>query len=90
MKDITLTEFWRNKDHLAIHCGTRTKATTLLNAFDKLGKRWDSDYSYLDRDYYSIYHQDTCYLNNHTFAPYDWCEKMGYIIFEFDTVDLEN
>ena len=90
MKDITLSEFWRNKDHLVIHCDTKQKANILLNAFDKLGKKWSSDMSYLDRDYYSIYKQNTCYSNDNEYAPYDWYEKNGYIIFEFDAVDLEN
>ena len=90
MKDITLSEFWRNKDHLVIHCDTEEKANKLLKAFDKLGKKWSSGRSYLDCDYYIIYKQNTCYSNIGEYAPYDWYEKNGYIIFEFDAVDLEN
>lgn len=90
LKKITLTEFWASKEKLAIHCDTEEKAKTLLNAFDKLGKKWNSYMSYLDRDYYSIDKQNTCYSNDNRYAPYDWYEKNGYTIYEFDEVDLEH
>ena len=46
--------------------------------------------SYLDRDYYSVYKQNTCYSNNGVYSYYEWYEKNDYIIYEFDEVDLEN
>ena len=91
-KKITLTKFWNNKEkkRMAIHCDTKEKAKTLLNAFDKLGKRWYCGYSYLNIDYYSVYHQDTCYSNNNQYGSYDFYRGSNYKIYEFDEVDLEN
>lgn len=90
LKKITLTEFWASKEKLAIHCDTEEKANELLQAFHKLGKKWSSDMSYLDCDYYSIYKQNTCYSNDNAYAYYNWYRKNGYTIYEFDEVDLEN
>ena len=75
---------------MVIHCDTEEKADKLLNAFDKLGKKWSSYMSYLDSDYYSIYKQNTCYSNDNHYSHYNWYKENGYKIFEFDEVDLEN
>lgn len=87
---ITLTEFFENKEHFAIHCDTEEKANTLLKAFDKLGKWWWDGDSYLFHNYYFEHKNQTCYTNNGGYVDCDWCERHGYTIFEFNEVDLGN
>lgn len=87
---ITLTNFWKTKSNVAIHCGTEEKANRLLQAFDKLGKKWSDGTSYLDDDYYSKYKQYTCYNNKNKFCTYDFYKERNYIIYEFEDVDLDN
>ena len=90
LKNITLTEFWASEETLTIHCDTEEKANKLLNAFDKLGKKWDSGSSYLLANCYRVYSQNTCYTNDGHYCSYEWLEKNNYIIYEVDEVDLEN
>lgn len=89
-KKITLKAFFESRRALAIHCDTEEKANKLLNAFDKLGKKWASGNSYLFDNFYRSYKQNTCYTNDRCYADCDWCQKGDYKIFEFDEVDLEN
>lgn len=89
-KKITLKAFFESRRALAIHCDTEEKANKLLNAFDKLGKKWASGNSYLFDNFYRSYKQNTCYTNDRCYADCDWCQKEDYKIFEFDEVDLEN
>lgn len=89
MKKITLTEFWNSKNDLAIHCDTEEKAKTLLKAFDKLGKKWAGGNSYLNSDCI-IKRGDVCYSNTNRFCGYEYYRLMGYKIYEFDEVYLEN
>lgn len=37
---MTLEEFFKSKEGLAIHCDTEDKANRLLKAFDRLGEKW--------------------------------------------------
>lgn len=87
---ITLTEFWNSKTIIAIHCDTEWKAIKLLEAFDKLGKKWYNGISYLNSNLYSTWGQNPCYLNNHTYCSYDFCKEHNKTIYEFDEVDLNN
>lgn len=89
-KKITLKAFFESRRVLTIHCDTEEKANKLLMAFDKLGKTWGNGISYLSENNYINYKQKTCYTNDRDYVSYDWCKGNGYIIFEFDEVDLEN
>ena len=89
-KKITLKAFFESKEYLAIHCDTEEKANKLLNAFDKLGKKWSSGGSYLFDNLYRVYSQNTCYTNDGHYCSYEWYENNNYIIYEVDEVDLEN
>ena len=89
-KEIKLTEFWNNTNILYIHCNTRQKATTLLNAFNKLGKTWSGGCSYLKRDNYDDEESKTCYSNRGMYCGYEECKGGNYTIYEFDEVDLKN
>ena len=90
MKKITLTEFWNSKDTLVIHCDTEEKANELLKAFDKLGKTWCDNTSYLSSNEYYFYKDETCYSNQGSYAERDYFKKCLCKIYEFNEVDLEN
>lgn len=89
-KKITLKAFFESEKHMAVHCDTEEKANKLLNAFDKLGKKWSGGGSYISYNNYENYKDRTCYANNGGYSPYEWYEKNDSIIYEFDEVDLEN
>lgn len=89
-KKITLTDFWNSKAELAIHCKTEEQADTLLQAFDRLGKKWSSGSSYLKDNNWGEYKEETCYTNSGSYSPYDYYRTYNYTIYEFDDVDLEN
>ncbi len=91
MKKITLTQFFdTKKEILAIHCDTEEKANKLLEAFDKLGKTWCDDTSYLSSNEYYFYKDETCYSNQGGYAERDFYKKNSFKIYEFDEIDLEN
>ena len=91
MKKITLTQFFdTKKGTLAIHCDTEEKANKLLEAFDKLGKTWCDDESYLSCNEYNDYKDKTYYSNDGGYGEYGSFENGLYKIYEFDEVDLEN
>lgn len=87
---ITLTNFWKTKSNVAIHCGTEEKANRLLQAFDKLGKKWSEGKSYLEVNCWSNYKEATCYSNNRGYASIDWYKASGYKVYEFEDIDLDN
>lgn len=87
---ITLKEFWESDKKLAINCDTEEKAKKLLKAFDKLGKKWCNEKSYLKNTFWSQYNRDTCYNNVCQYSNWDFCKEYGYKIYVFDEVDLDN
>ena len=86
---ITLRDFWNSKKHLAIHCNTEEKANQLLEAFDKLGKKWFSGYSYLVINCWESYKENTCYDNLNQICSINWYKTIGYKIYEFEDVVFE-
>ena len=89
-KKITLTEFWNGTEKLAIHCDTEEKANKLLKAFDRLGKTWCDDESYLSCNEYNDYKDETCYSNKGGYEEYEFYKDHLCTIYEFEEVDLEN
>ena len=87
---ITIREFWKSDKSLAIHCDTKEKANMLLVTFDKLGKTWGADDSYLKCNCWNNYKEETCYSNNRGYASIDWYRASGYKVYEFEDVDLDN
>ena len=61
------------------------KAKTLLSAFDKMGKKWESGTKY-DGDYWWVYlyGKETAYGNDCTFGKSDYYSK----VIEFEDIDL--
>lgn len=91
LKKITLTKFWTSEEKLAIHCDTEEKANELLQAFNKLGKKWcDGDYYRNDDNQFDFYKKDTGYSNRGEYGEYRSLKNDLYKIYEFDEVDLEN
>lgn len=68
---ITLQEFFKSKEELAIHCDTLKKAKVLLNAFDSYGKKWANNKKYTEENHYD-YEDKTCYGNDGYFADVDY------------------
>ena len=85
---ITLKEFFESENNLAIHCKTEEEANKLLEAFDKLGKKWIDRDSYLEINCWDVYEKYTCYNNQYEYCRIDYYEKKNYKIYEFDDVDL--
>lgn len=86
---ITLSEFWNSKEKLAIHCNTEEKANKLLKAFDKLGKRWVAKDSYLERNCWQSFREDTCYDNTNRYSFIKFYKENSYKVYEFDEVDFK-
>lgn len=90
MKKITLSEFFKNDEKLAILCDTEEKANLLLKAFDKMGKRWRSNQSYLEENNWRGFKEKTCYENDGTYCCKEFYLGTSYIVYEFEEVILED
>lgn len=89
-KKITLKEFWKSKEDLAIHCDTEEKANKLLRAFNKIGKKWCDEDSYIGNNYWYDKKENTCYSNNNGYCSIDWCKEVNYKVYEFEDVIIED
>lgn len=89
MKKITLSEFFKNDEKLAIHCDTEEKANLLLKAFDKMGKKWFAGNSYLERNEWGVYKKETCYSNDGLYCYKVFYLDMNFKVYEFEEVILE-
>lgn len=86
---ITLRQFWKSKEKLAIHCDTEEKANKLSRAFDKIGKKWADGSRYISYNCWDTrYKKDTCYSNAAGYCRIDWYKKNGWKVYEFDDVDF--
>ena len=89
-KKITLKDFFESKEELCIHCDTEEKANMLLEAFDKIGKKWITDTSYLEHNNWKNAKQNTVYYNVGTYDDIENAKKDANTIYEFEEVDLES
>lgn len=87
---ITLSEFWKSKKELAIHCKTEDEAKELLKAFDKAGKKWCSGKKYTDHTNWENYKNKTHYFNDGCFESTMYVKDNNVIVYEFNEVDLNN
>ena len=90
---MTIKEFFKSKDKLAIHCDTEAKAMKLLKAFDKAGYRWAAGDSYIEGTNWDVYRKKTCYSNDGYFGNAGYFIKYSkdhYTIIEFDEIELED
>lgn len=84
---MTLKEFWDYPEKVVIHCKSKEQAIKLLDAFDKLGKKWWCGHSYKEK---SNYIKDVCYTNKGTYCDYDYFQEddKGVLILEFEEIEL--
>ena len=88
MKKITLNEFWNVSELCAIHCDTEEKAVKLLTAFNKMGKKWCNNESYLEKNEWGAYKKETCYSNEGLYCHKAFYLDMNYKVYEFEEVEL--
>lgn len=82
---ITLKEFWKAQDKLAIYCATEKQANKLLKAFDKFGKRWKSGDLYTSKNNYSI-EKETCYTNKNEWIERADCETEDVNLYDYSQI----
>lgn len=87
-KKITLKEFWESEQKLAIHCDTEEEAKTLLSAFDKMGKKWNSGNRYTEFNNWSNCGQKIVYYNDGTYGNLRDIDSNVCMVYKFENVDL--
>lgn len=86
-KKITLKQFFESKDILAIHCRTEEQAKKLLDAFNKMGKKWASGNSYdKDATNWNFAKENMCYFNTGTWGTTS--DSLVHNLYNFEEVDL--
>lgn len=86
---MTVTIFFRNKEEkMCIHCDDMNKALKLLECFDRLGEKWRSKQRYTEDDGWGLYKENTCYTNDNQLAEFEYFEKHGWLILEFEEMEL--
>lgn len=80
---MTLREFLKSRERLAIQCATELQAEALCEKFDKKNLRWAANTSYLDKTYWSEHKENTVYTNNRHFSSVECAEQAGYKIIKF-------
>lgn len=90
---ITIEQFFGTRANFGIHCDSREKATKLLEAFDKTGRRWPSGERYSKHtawETWETHKEETCYGNNAYCGSVKFFKEDGYIVFEFEEIELED
>ena len=64
---MTLKEFFESNQLLAINLKTKEQSIIFSTEADKLGKKWSSEDSYLEFNYWDMDKEETCYDNEGTF-----------------------
>jgi hypothetical protein len=88
MKKITINEFFKSSEKLAIYPRNRKNANALSKAFDKKLYTWRSGARYTIRKLYDVYGNKPCYDNDRLCSCVDFYKRNGYTIIEFKDVDL--
>lgn len=87
---ITIEQFFGTRANFAIHCDSREKATKLLEAFDKTGRRWPSGERYTKYTAWETWENpETCYDNAGGCGSVKSLKEDGYIVFEFEEIELD-
>lgn len=89
---ITIEQFFGTRANFGIHCDSREKATKLLEAFDKTGRRWLSGERYTKYTAWETWEnhkEETCYCNTGYCGSVKFCREDGYIVFEFEEIELD-
>jgi len=92
---ITLNELLKLAEtkKVAIHTTTETQATTLLEALDKKGYKWNSGTKLTIETFYKNYEEKTAYTferrHKIAYCSLDWYQNEGYTIIEFSEIDFK-
>lgn len=90
MNKITLRDFWKSENKLAIHCDTEEKANKLLKEFDKMGQKWANGDDYTKFNCWKTCEENTCYGGERWYSSIDWYKAYDYKIYEFEDVIFED
>ncbi len=71
-----------------MHCRTQAEAEIFCRSMDSVGKRWISEESYLGKNRWDVYKEDTCYeFRVGCFTDIDWAIDHDYKVLEFSDFD---
>lgn len=85
---MTIKQFFKSKEKLAIHCNSEDKAKALLKAFDKAGYKWCDESRYTDTTCWYYYKEEICYGNNRTCADRERYQDSDFKILEFEDIEI--
>ena len=89
-KRLNIKQFFETRANFGIHCDSREKATKLLEAFGKTGRRWPSGESYSKHTAWETWeNHETCYGNTGKCGSIKSFKEDGYIVFEFEEIELD-
>lgn len=84
------------KTSVCMNCRTKDEAEIFLEYLHSCGKRWSAGESYCNKNYYSVYRDETCYFFlDGTYSSLRWakdenCEILYFSDFDWDdSVDLK-
>lgn len=87
---MTLKEFFENNQLLAIHLKTKEQADVFSKEADKLGKKWGSENSYLEFNYWDEYQEKTCYDNENEYQEFSYYHEIEKCkILKFEDIEWE-
>lgn len=81
---MTLKDFWKSKKELGINCKTEEQAKIFCMISHILDETWCDGTCYLDRNYWKVYKEKTCYYNNGTYGIDE-----GEGCLDFDDIDWD-
>ena len=80
-------------EKIVIHTTTETQATTLLEALDKKGYKWNSGHSLTIDTLYETYKENTAYTferrHRIAYCSLIWYQEYDYVIIEFSDIDFQ-
>ena len=85
---LSVDDFWDAKEQIFIHCKTEDQAKTLLNVFDKMGKCWWNNKSYIEKTMWHYFGVETAYNNKGEVADVFYARRHNAPIYRFAEVDL--
>lgn len=78
------------KGNYVMHCKTEEEARKFCNYLHSIGRKWGTEYSYLDYTHYGFYEDETAYaFNEGCYSPTYFYEEHNYTILEFSDFDWE-
>ena len=82
-------EFISN-DKIAVHCKTEEQAKDFCRQMHEHGLEWNFGQSYLQKTYWNIDEDNTCYTGHGTYSSLEYFENNNYTILEWSDYQKEN